>query len=392
MLGPCRTKFSHRGVGVFFEDATRQVILAQIDGGVGVDGRDDEGAAGDLLREVRSQRKALIRNEQAVSMGQAPSEDGGWDWERLAEEAQRYLSEYGKDLEPMAVLVEASTRLGGPEGLSEAMALLSELVEAFWDQGLFPAEDEDGVETRFQPLSGLSGGGSDKDGALLLPVRRMPLAEAGGDALRYLDKIKADALASAQTGDADQRAARKEEAAALLAEIDALVRKLSRSRIEAVIAQVEAAETGWRRTVAFISERTKPRFPAASRLSSELEAMRGWLSELAGRLPQEILPVQVDAVDNSVAPEGGQIAASLPNGFVAGKISRREDALRAIGAVAEYFSTYEPLSPLGETLREVDRRARLSLHDLLQELIPDESARTNFYWRAGIRPPAGDGA
>jgi type VI secretion system protein ImpA len=375
---------------VFFEDATRQAILAQIDGGVGVDGREDEGVAGDLLREVRSQRKALIRNEQAVSMGQAASDDGGWDWERLAEEAQRYLSEYGKDLEPMAVLVEAATRLGGPEGLAEAMALLAEMVEAFWDQGLFPAEDEDGVETRFQPLSGLSGGGGDKDGALLLPVRRMPLVEAGGDALRYLDKIKADTLATAQTGDADQRAARKEEAAAMLAEIDAIVRKLSRSRIEAVIAQVEAAETGWRRAVAFISERTKPRFPAASRLSSELEAMRGWLSELAGRLPQEITAIQTEGVANGEAIGGVQAAEVAASGFTYGNISRREDALRAIGIVADYFSTYEPLSPIGETLREVDRRARLSLHELLQELIPDESARSNFYWRSGIRPPTGE--
>lgn len=375
---------------MFFEDTTRQAILAQIDGGVGVDGREDEGVAGDLLREVRSQRKALIRNEQAVSMGQAASDDGGWDWERLAEEAQRYLSEYGKDLEPMAVLVEAATRLGGPEGLAEAMALLAELVEAFWDQGLFPAEDEDGVEARFQPLSGLSGGGGDKDGALLLPVRRMPLVEAGGDALRYLDKIKADTLATAQTGDADQRAARKEEAAAMLAEIDAIVRKLSRSRIEAVIAQVEAAETGWRRAVAFISERTKPRFPAASRLSSELEAMRGWLSELAGRLPQEITAIQTEGVANGEAIGGVQAAEVAASGFTYGKISRREDALRAIGIVADYFSTYEPLSPIGETLREVDRRARMSLHELLQELIPDESARSNFYWRSGIRPPTGE--
>jgi len=375
---------------VFFEDATRQAILAQIDGGVGVDGREDEGVAGDLLREVRSQRKALIRNEQAVSMGQSASDDGGWDWERLAEEAQRYLSEYGKDLEPMAVLVEAATRLGGPEGLAEAMALLAELVEAFWDQGLFPAEDEDGVEARFQPLSGLSGGGGDKDGALLLPVRRMPLVEAGGDALRYLDKIKADTLATAQTGDADQRAARKEEAAAMLAEIDAIVRKLSRSRIEAVIAQVEAAETGWRRAVAFISERTKPRFPAASRLSSELEAMRGWLSELAGRLPQEITAIQTEGVANGEAIGGVQAAEVAASGFTYGNISRREDALRAIGIVADYFSTYEPLSPIGETLREVDRRARMSLHELLQELIPDESARSNFYWRSGIRPPTGE--
>lgn len=372
---------------MFFEEATRQAILSPIDGGVGIDGREDEGASGDLLREVRSQRKALIRNEQAVSMGQSPVEDGGWDWERLAEEAQRYLSEHGKDLEPMAVLIEASARIGGPEGLAEAMTLLADLVAAFWDAGLFPAEDDDGVETRFQPLSGLSGGGGDKDGALLLPVRRMTLAQAGGDTLHYLDKIKADALAASQTGDSDQRAARKEEAAAIFAEIDGIVRKSSRSQIEATIGLVETAEVGWRRAVAFISERTKPRLPAASRLSSEFEAIRGWLAELAGRLPQEIAAAAANEEEETASGAVVQSAAAAAGGFVAGKISRREDALRAIGAVAEYFATYEPLSPLGETLREVDRRARMSLHELLIELIPDESARTNFYWRSGIRPP-----
>jgi type VI secretion system protein ImpA len=42
---------------------------------------------------------------------------------------------------------------------------------------------------------------------------------------------------------------------------------------------------------------------------------------------------------------------------------------------------------MGATLREVDRRARMSLADLLEELIPDSDTRETFYWRSGIRPP-----
>jgi hypothetical protein len=30
----------------------------------------------------------------------------------------------------------------------------------------------------------------------------------------------------------------------------------------------------------------------------------------------------------------------------------------------------------------------MSLHALLNELIPDDSARRDFYWRSGIKPPA----
>ena len=75
--------------------------------------------------------------------------------------------------------------------------------------------------------------------------------------------------------------------------------------------------------------------------------------------------------------------------MVIGLITRREDALRAIGAAAEYFETNEPLSPLGGSLREVDRRARMSLDAYLEELIPDASTRQTFYWRSGIKPPEG---
>jgi len=78
-------------------------------------------------------------------------------------------------------------------------------------------------------------------------------------------------------------------------------------------------------------------------------------------------------------------AANAP--FSIGKITRREDALRAVNAAADYFEKYEPISPIGSALRDVDRRARMSFDDLLVELIPDGSSRELFYWRSGIRPP-----
>ena len=73
--------------------------------------------------------------------------------------------------------------------------------------------------------------------------------------------------------------------------------------------------------------------------------------------------------------------------MVLGKISSRADALRAVTAAAEYFERFEPHAPMGATLREVDRRARMTMADLLEELIPDSDTRETFYWRSGIRPP-----
>nr|WP_256731606.1 type VI secretion system ImpA family N-terminal domain-containing protein [Sphingomonas sp. dw_22] len=343
-----------------------------------------------MLREIRSQRKSIIRQEQSAAMGEAPAGEEGWDWETLADNARDYLSAHGKDLEPMAVLIEAMVRIDGPSGLAAAMGLLAELVEAFWDRGLYPAEDDDGVATRFQPLSGLSGGSGDKDGALIQPIRRMVLAAAGGDQLRYLDKVRADAvMAASQTGSPEQKEARVQEAEEAYRGAESLTQRIPRRSLAAVIGEVDTAETCWRRAIGFISERTKPQFPAASRVSDELRALREWLESLLAKLP----PDPTEAVETAAeegAETGGEAAAPAAGGagFVAGKISRREDALKAISAAAEYFLTHEPQSPLGSTLREVDRRARMGLHDFLAELIPDESVRETFYWRSGIRPPA----
>lgn len=375
---------------MLIDEERRTAILAPFDESVGIDGRDDEGAAGNLLRELRSQRKAIVRLEQAAMMtdDELILPEGAWDWERLAEEAADYLSQYGKDLEPMSVLVEAAARSDGLADLAAAMTLLADFVEAFWDIGLYPAEDEDGVETRYQPLSGLSGGSTDKDGALIAPLRRLVIARTSEGDLRLLEKKSADAaMTASQSLTGEAKSGRVEEANELYRGIEAHGRRLSGDAMARFATQAAEAEAGWRRAIAYISERTKPQFPAASRLSDELKYLREWLSAMAPTTTTEAAGGSEDAGPAATA-EGGSAPAAAGGGFVAGKITRREDALKAVAAAADYFQVNEPLSPLGAALREVDRRARMTMEDLLNELIPDSDARQNFYWRSGIKPPA----
>jgi len=380
---------------VIVNEETAAAILAVIgDGdGVGIDGREDEGEAGDLFRELRFQRKAVFRAELRAAMGEETGESDTWSWSQLAEVARDYLIETGKDLEPMAILIEASTRLDGVPGVEASMETLAQLVETYWDYNLYPPEDEeDGVEARFQPLSGLSGGSGDKEGTLIMPLRRMVL---GGDSLtgelRYIDRVTADAqFASSQSSTADNKGQLAADAQQAFADIEALARRLSGRTLKKTVASLAAAEAAWRRTISFISERTKPRFPSASRVSDELRGMREWLEGLLKLVPEE---AEDDGA--ATAEEGGDgdigLAAGGPatgGAMVLGRISNRADALRAVTAAAEYFERFEPHAPMGATLREVDRRARMSLADLLEELIPDSDTRETFYWRSGIRPPA----
>ena len=375
---------------VLIDEDTRLAVLAPIEDSVGIDGREDEGAAGNLLREIRSQRKALVRLEQAAAMvdEDVVIPEGSWDWDAIGENAIEYLSTFGKDLEVAAVLMEVAARKAGLGDLAEATEAVADLVEAFWDQGLYPAEDEDGVETRFQPLSGLSGSSQSGDGALINPLRRNVILPSG---LRMLDKVKGDSLMqSAQTLTGEAKRVKSDEARQAYADLEAAVRRSSPAGLAAAAALAARIEQAWKRLIAFISERTKPQYPSASRLNEELRTLNTWLAGLApssdagGASVDAGVVAEDDGSSGAISGGGGAAVA----GFVSGRISRREDALKAVAAAAEYFQVHEPLSPIGTTLREVDRRARMSLHELLSELIPDDSARNDFYWRSGIRPPA----
>lgn len=399
-------------MGVIIDDDVAASLLAPIgggevaaavdgvaDAGVGVDGRVDEGAAGDAFRELRFQRKAIYRIETRVAMGGDPPAEGeAWDWETLAEAAIAYLSAEAKDLEIMAMLLEAVVRIDGLSGLARGTQLLQDFVKTFWDAGLWPPEDEeDGIEARFQPLSGLSGGSGDKDGTLIMPLRRLVIAgNASGDALQFIDRVTADGLFSdAQTAATpEKRAQLTREAEAALEALAVKARRLGTKALKPAVALLATSEAAWRGAVAEIFARTRPKAPAASRVSDELKNMGDWLKAFLKDLPDDAPVFEPDAeaegeaAPGAAAPAGGGGAAAP---FSIGRIDRREDALRAIAAAADYFERLEPVSPLGHALREVDRRARMSLDAFLEEVIPDAGTRELFYWRSGIKPPVPGG-
>ena len=82
------------------------------------------------------------------------------------------------------------------------------------------------------------------------------------------------------------------------------------------------------------------------------------------------------------------LAAAAVGGIgIAGAVASREEALRSLAAIAEFFRRTEPLSPLSYTLQEAVRRARMSWPELLEEIVPDAGQRSQILLSLGIRPP-----
>ncbi len=66
-----------------------------------------------------------------------------------------------------------------------------------------------------------------------------------------------------------------------------------------------------------------------------------------------------------------------------GQIASREDALRALGEIANFFRRTEPHSPLSYTLDEAVRRGRMTWPELLAEVVADTDTRNSDPDHAG---------
>ncbi len=133
------------------------------------------GSAYYRVKDARTAARAAERRESAGDADAPPA-----DWRPVLQHGAEALAEKSKDLEIAAYLVEALVRLHGFAGLRDGFRLTRELIDAFWD-GLYPLPDEDGVETRLAPLTGLNG--ADAEGTLSGPILRVFITDGAAGQL-----------------------------------------------------------------------------------------------------------------------------------------------------------------------------------------------------------------
>lgn len=361
-----------------------ETLLAPLDGdgGVGLDLRTDYSPTSPYqkLRDARAEARA---EERALeTSGEAdPAVPQGWrEVKRLGLQC---LGEKTKDFEIAAWLLEALVRLDGLAGLVGGAELLAGLLERYWDPG-FPQPDEDGMDIRAAPLGGLSGDGV--DGTLMQPLRRMALFRRpdGRSVGLHLWKIAEDTEAIPNEGDNKKR--RKARYDAGVPEMKALENE---ARVDAAFLRRNAQlAIRARRVWEALGTRMDARFgdlaPNTRRVAEALE----WMQEIATRL---IGPVQEEAAPVASA-EAEEVLAVVDDGPAGGgavaaprALRTREDAIRQLEELADYFRKTEPHSPLPYTLDDAVRRARMPLPDLLAEVLPDNGARQAMLTMLGIR-------
>ncbi|MDB5407394.1 MAG: type secretion system protein [Rhodospirillales bacterium] len=358
-------------------------LLAPItsDAPAGIDLRADPSSAS-LYFKMKDARSAARASERGLDASGTVEESGILPaWRTILEASPEIIAGRAKDLEIAAWLTEALVRASGVAGLRDGFRLITGLVEGFWE-GLYPLPDEDGLATRIAPITGLNG--SESDGTLIQPIRKLAISQ-GGDLGRFALWQYDQAFDLLKLGDADRVVARIAAGAATMEAIEAAVRQTPPAFYRELVDDLDACIIEYARLTAALAARCGADAPPASNIRNTLEALRDALRHLARDVLACAAPSTPPLSDGTpaVAVEGDSRGA-VPS---VGIIGTRDEALRTLLMVSQYFRKSEPQSHLSYAIDEVVRRAKLPMPQLILELIPNQEARNLYFLTAGIKPP-----
>jgi type VI secretion system protein ImpA len=365
-----------------------EALLAPIEGDApqGVDLREDYSPQSLYfrLRDARSEARAEER--QAESLGTNAEAAVPQQWRAVTTTASTVLKEKSKDLEVAAWMTEALVRHHGLAGLTAGALLMKGLAEQYWD-GLFPLPDEDGIATRVAPVTGLSG--ADSDGTLMAALRRLPLFnKPDGSPFQWWEYERSVELAGITE---DKRREQRIQAGSIpMDTVENFARASGQAHFAKMRTLLKGTIESWKGMSDVFDNLAGHDSPSTSRVLSLLFQV---LDVVARFAPPEEVATEEEAGDTGTG-ETSEDAAGSGGGGGGGGGGRgpgrsREEVLRQLIEISDFFRKTEPNSPLSYTLQDAVRRARMSWPELLAELVPDDSMRTNILNSLGIRPPEG---
>jgi len=273
------------------------------------------------------------------------------DWNDVLEKALA-LFERTKDLRVAAQLLHAGLKTGGLPAFSSGVALIHRLVNDYWESvhPQLDKEDNDDPTLRMNSLLLL-----DDRAGLVGSLSRCPLVSSrtlGRFSMRDI-RIARGEMTPLDGEQASKFDPALIEAAFLDGDLDEL-----RANAEAVQASLDS----FKALSAFLIEQVGSYAPELGSLTAELQAMRHVLVEQLGR--------------RGAAPAGGDGAVALAGSAAAapsapGDIRSRDDVIRTLDRICDYFHKHEPSSPVPLLLKRAKRLVAKDFMDILRDLTPD---------------------
>lgn len=359
-------------------------LLTPIDGelSVGNDLRLDPSHTSDYS-QIKDARRAA-RDAERNNMFDGDNTEAHEHWQKIFSLAPRVIEKQAKDLEIACWLTEALVRKSGFQGLKDGFTLIRQLLENFWEQGLYPAEDEDGIETRVAPIAGLNGEGA--DGVLLTPIRNSMITEDASYEPFSLWQYQ-QAVDISRLSDERKQQDQIERNGFSLETIEKAVAQSSNEYYANLYEDLEICLVEYQAIDKLLSDFCGTYdAPPTSKIIELIEDAKGAVNHIA----KAKLPIATEVDDSE---EEGEVESmdeqvtqseTKQSNTINAALNSRDDAFKQLNIIAEYFKKTEPHSPISYMLTKTVKWGNMPLEELMKELIPDSSSRDTYSSLTGV--------
>ena len=350
-----------------------------------IPGADPAGEDVSFDEVIDQMREARRSDDASLSQGDWQTDLKVADWRVVTDLATRVLTRKSKDLQSAVWLAEATISREGFAGAGDAFKLLSGLIDTYWD-GLHPRLEGGDAEERASKLAWLNNYGGQA-------LKKVPLTAA---------KPGVTLNDWATSRDVDNLA-RKDPAAhqAALSEgkmtgeaFDKLLVDAPADFVQQQMTALDAATAAFAAFKAVVDQRFGRAAPSLAELEDSLKRAQQVTAKAAktkGLLGSGLgdEPSDAEAAAPAMAVGGAAFAAGVASGAMALNLSgnaqaSKENALRVIAEIAQFFKRTEPHSPVSFLLQRAVTWANLPLDEFLNQVVRDDSVLAGIKDRTGM--------
>ncbi len=336
-----------------------------------------ENPAGESLQydPIYDQIKEARRSEDALSQGDWQREVKVADWDEVVSLTTDALTNRTKDLQICGWLAEGLVRKFGFAGLRDGLTLTKGLHDRYWDT-LFPEIEEGDLEARANALALL-------DRQTAMALRDVAITRSPAYSFIVWEKVKADGT-TAQVPTEGAAPSEPGEAPITLEDFEKARGASRRGYYEDLLAVVNECWKAFEELDRAMDERFGRQTPGLGDLKGTLDKIRDWVDKTTREKRLEEPDGGVAGADEAGGTTEGGVAAST------GAIRGRQEALRRLSDVADYFRRTEPHSPVSYLVQRAIAWGQMPLDAWLGDVIKDGALLESLRETLGLKSTSGE--
>lgn len=312
------------------------------------------------------QMESLLQTKSEQEFGDTVIPGTGPDWKGVGKQAEELLKRT-RDLRALSYAAIAQLHNNGLASFKEGLTALNDCMEKFWEPiyPLLDVEDNNDATMRLNTLQILNDRDMVGEGIERSPL--VVLKGVGGFSLHDIEVAE---------GKVDPSEGEEVNDVALIkgAFSDASIEDMQAlgEAVGGIVEQLDRSVTLWSSL-------------ATNAAALDVDDTKKSLKDVLHAITT-YAPVAAAAVSGEDMVELVESAASTP---ASGVINDRNDVVRMIDKICEYYTIYEPSSPVPLLLRRAQRLVSKSFYEILEDMVPESMAQAKVISGKNDKPAGG---